>query len=185
MDRGFIDIVAKMHHEQGAATLTDFAQFRKWFPDGFVLIPAGTFTMGSPASEVDRSSNETQHQVTLSSFYMGRYEVTQKEWVAVMGSNPSYFKGDDLPVEQVSWYDVIDYCNKRSIKEGLTPAYTVSGTTVTCNWKANGYRLPTEAEWEYACRAGTTTPFNTGNNITTAQANYNGNYPYNGNAKEI
>jgi formylglycine-generating enzyme required for sulfatase activity len=150
-------------------------------PDGFVRIQGGTFTMGSPASEVGRINNEVQHQVTVSGFYMGKFEVTQREWAAVMGSNPSYFKGDNLPVEMVSWYDVIDYCNRRSQREGLTPAYTRSGENVTWNRSANGYRLPTEAEWEYACRAGTTGPFNTGNNITTSQANYNGDYPYNGN----
>ncbi|MHC6202907.1 formylglycine-generating enzyme family protein [Breznakiellaceae bacterium SP9] len=151
----------------------------------FVRINAGTFMMGSPASEAGRSSDDgPQHSVSISKpFYMGKYEVTQKEWVNVMGSNPSYFEGDNLPVEQVSWYDVINYCNKRSIKEGLTPAYTRSGDSVTWNKSANGYRLPTEAEWEYACRAETTTPFSTGNNITTSQANYNGNYPYNGNSK--
>jgi formylglycine-generating enzyme required for sulfatase activity len=153
-------------------------------PADMVWIAAGTFMMGSPSSEADRTIDETQHSVTISNgFYMGKYEVTQAEYQAVMGNNPSYFKGDNLPVEQVSWYDAVEYCNKRSVREGLTPAYTVSGTTVTWNQSANGYRLPTEAEWEYACRAGTTTPFNTGNNITTEQANYDGNYPYNGNAK--
>jgi formylglycine-generating enzyme required for sulfatase activity len=149
-----------------------------------VRINGGTFTMGSPASEPGRFDNEgPQHSVTVSSFYMGKYEVTQREWREVMGNNPSNFKGDDLPVEQVSWYDVVEYCNKRSQREGLAAAYTINGTNVTWNKSANGYRLPTEAEWEYACRAGTTTPFSTGNNITTSQANYNGNYPYNGNAK--
>jgi formylglycine-generating enzyme required for sulfatase activity len=100
-----------------------------------------------------------------------------------MGTNPSNFKGDNLPVEQVSWYDAVEYCNKRSQREGLTPAYERNGSYVTWNRNANGYRLPTEAEWEYACRAGTGTPFSTGNNITTTQANYNGNNPYNNNAK--
>jgi formylglycine-generating enzyme required for sulfatase activity len=100
-----------------------------------------------------------------------------------MGSNPSYFKGDNLPVEQVSWYDAVEYCNQRSQREGLTPAYMRSGDKVTWNRSANGYRLSTEAEWEYACRAGTTTPFSTGNNITTDQANYKGKKPYNGNPK--
>jgi formylglycine-generating enzyme required for sulfatase activity len=156
-------------------------------PDNFVRIKGGTFMMGSPANEIDRSDDEVQHQVTVSSFYMGKYEVTQKEYEEVMGTNPSYFKGPNLPVEMVSRYDAIEYCNKLSQKEGLTPAYTISGEgdnrTVDWNYKANGYRLPTEAEWEYACRAGTTTPFSTGNNITTDQANYNGNYPYNNNAK--
>jgi formylglycine-generating enzyme required for sulfatase activity len=124
-------------------------------PANFVRIAGGLFTMGSPASEVDRYSNEVQHQVTISTpFYISKYEVTQKEWIEVMGSNPSYFKGDNQPVEQVSWYDAVAYCNARSVKEGLTPAYTVSGTNVTWNRNANGYRLPTEAEWEYAAKGG-------------------------------
>jgi formylglycine-generating enzyme required for sulfatase activity len=148
-----------------------------------VRVNGGAFMMGSPASEAERFADEVQHRVTVSSFYLGRYEVTQKEWREVMGNNPSYFKGDDLPVENVSWYDAVEYCNKRSQKEGLTPAYTIKGTNVTWNKKANGYRLPTEAEWEYACRAGTTTPFSTGNNITTSQANYDGDYPYSGYAR--
>jgi formylglycine-generating enzyme required for sulfatase activity len=156
--------------------------------EGFVFVEGGAFTMGSPSTEAERNSDESpQHQVTISSFYMGQYEVTQAEYEAVMGTNPSNWKGGNLPVEMVSWYDAIRYCNKRSEKEGLTPAYTISGSAespyVTWNKSANGYRLPTEAEWEYACRAGTKGPFNTGNNITTSQANYDGNYPYNGNAK--
>jgi formylglycine-generating enzyme required for sulfatase activity len=155
-------------------------------PDTFVRINGGTFMMGSSANEPGREDDETQHRVTVSSFYMGKYEVTQKEYQEVMGTNPSAFKGDNLPVESVSWYDAVEYCNKRSQKEGLTPAYMIDVTNVTnvmWNRNANGYRLPTEAEWEYACRARTTTPFSTGNNITTDQANYNGNKPYNNNAK--
>jgi len=159
-----------------------------------VRINGGTFTMGSPEDEPDRWDNETQRQVTVSSFFMGKYEVTQKEYQEIMGYNPSTFKGDNLPVERVTWFDTIEYCNKRSLKEGFTPVYTITSrtpasgypitaATVTANWNANGYRLPTEAEWEYACRAGTTTPFSTGYNITTDQANYNGYYPYNNNAK--
>jgi formylglycine-generating enzyme required for sulfatase activity len=141
-------------------------------PDDFVYIEGGTFTMGSPNDELNRGSDETQHQVTVSSFYMGAYEVTQAEWVAVMGSNPSYSAGDDLPVEQVSWYDAVAYCNARSVQRGLTPVYTINGTNVTMDISKNGYRLPTEAEWEYAARAGTTTAYNTGASITTAQANF-------------
>jgi formylglycine-generating enzyme required for sulfatase activity len=138
--------------------------------------------MGSPSSESGRYDDEgPQHQVTVSGFYMGKYEVTQAEYQSVMGTNPSYFTGSNLPVESVTWYEAVEYCNRLSQRDGLTSAYQISGTNVTCNWNANGYRLPTEAEWEYACRAGTTTPFNTGNNITTDQANYNGDYPYNGN----
>jgi len=168
-------------------------------PDSMVWIEGGTFTMGSTDSEPGHNENaEPQRQVTISGFYIGKYEVTQKEFQEVMGRNPSWFRGNNLPVEQVSWYDVVEYCNKRSQKEGLNPAYTIEKNkidpnntdrfdnlkwTVTWNRDADGYRLPTEAEWEYACRAGTTTPFNTGDNITTRQANYNGNYPYNNNAE--
>jgi formylglycine-generating enzyme required for sulfatase activity len=113
---------------------------------------------------------------------MGRTEVTQKEYREVMGTNPSSFKGDNLPVEGVTWFNAVEFCNRLSQREGLTPAYKVNKTNVTWHRNANGYRLPTEAEWEYACRAGTQTPFNTGNNITTKQANYDG-FPYNNNAK--
>ena len=123
--------------------------------------------MGSPASEANRYNDEgPQHSVTVSSFYMGKYPVTQKEYQAVMGSNPSRFNGDNLPVEQVTWFDAVNYCNRLSQKEGLTPAYTINGENVTWNSNASGYRLPTEAEWEYACRAGTTTAYNTGANIS-------------------
>jgi formylglycine-generating enzyme required for sulfatase activity len=108
----------------------------------FVLIPAGEFTMGSPENEVGRNSDETQHNVKITkSFYIQTTEVTQAQWKAVMGNNPSYFKGDDLPKEQVSWDDAQEFLKKLSAKEGVT------------------YRLPTEAEWEYACRAGSTTRF--------------------------
>jgi formylglycine-generating enzyme required for sulfatase activity len=102
------------------------------------------------------------HTVTVKSFSMGKYEVTQKEYQEIMGTNFSYFKGDNLPVETVSWFDAVEYCNKRSELEGLTPAYTISGTgdsrTVTWNRNANGYRLPTEAEWEYAAKGGNKDP---------------------------
>ncbi|GHV78279.1 hypothetical protein AGMMS49944_00700 [Spirochaetia bacterium] len=126
-----------------------------------VRIEGGTFTMGSPASEVDRSNDEVQHRVTISAFSTGQYEVTQAEYEAVIGSNPSRLKGGSLPVENVSWFDAVFYCNQRSAREGLTPAYTINGENVTWNRSANGYRLPTEAEWEYACRAETTPPIST------------------------
>ena len=168
-------------------------------PANFVHIQGGTFIMGSPSNEPERLNDETQHQVTVSSFYMGIFEVTQKEWYEVMGTNPGWFKGGNLPVEQVSWYDAVEYCNRRSGREGLTPAYTIDKSRsdpnnrnendwvrwlITWNRNANGYRLPTEAEWEYACRAGTVTPFSIGNNITISLANYNGYYTYNNNASE-
>ena len=152
-------------------------------PGGFVLVNGGTFTMGSPIGEPGRFGNELQWQVTVSSFYMGKYEVTQAEYQELMGTNPSYFKGPDLPVERVSWFDAVAYCNKLSEKEGLEPAYTIDSQNVSWNRSANGYRLPAEAEWEYACRAGTTTAFFTGNNITANEANYDGSRPYNNNAK--
>jgi formylglycine-generating enzyme required for sulfatase activity len=181
------------------ATVTPAAPPQQPVPANMVRIQGGTFTMGSPANEPQRQDREgPQCQVTVSSFYMGKYPVTQKEYREVMGTNPSKFKGDNLPVENVSWYDAIEYCNKRSQREGLTPLYMIDKSlsdrnngnekdtvrwVVIWNQNANGYRLPTEAEWEYACRAGTMTPFSTGNNITTSQANYDGNNPYNNNAK--
>ena len=136
----------------------------------FVRIPAGSFMMGSPSSEPKRDSNETQHRVTLSKpFYLQTTEVTQGQWQAVMGNNPSYFSscGDNCPVEQVSWNDCQEFIRKLNQREG------------------NGaYRLPTEAEWEYACRAGMTGPFNTGMDcLYTNQANYDGNYPLPGCSK--
>jgi formylglycine-generating enzyme required for sulfatase activity len=121
-------------------------------PEGFVLVETGTFQMGSTDGEVDE---KPVHRVTISRyFYMSQYEVTQKQWREVMGTSPSYFTGDDLPVEQVSWYEAVEYCNRLSLKEGLTPCYSGSGDRIRCDFSANGYRLPTEAEWEYAARGG-------------------------------
>jgi len=141
--------------------------------------------MGSPVGEIGRASNEFQRQVTVSSFYMGKYEVTQSEYQEVMGNNPSYFIGQNLPLEQVNWFDSVEFCNKLSEKNGLTPVYTIDENNVSWDREANGYRLPTEAEWEYACRADTATPFYTGDNITTDDANYDGNRPFGSNARGI
>jgi sulfatase modifying factor 1 len=130
----------------------------------FVRIPPGTFMLGSPPDEPGHTFNEKQHQVTLTKeFYMQTTEVTQGQWKKVMGSNPSQFNkcGDDCPVEKVSWNDVQDFIHKLNQREG-------SGI----------YRLPTEAEWEYAARAGTKTPFAFGRCLSTDQANFDGNYPF-------
>jgi formylglycine-generating enzyme required for sulfatase activity len=156
-------------------------------PTDMVRINGGSFQMGSPSNEAGRRDNESpQRQVTVGSFSMGRTQVTQAQWEAVMGNNPSRFKGPNLPVESVTWFDAVEYCNRLSQREGLTPAYTISdrtpatghpitGATVTWNRSANGYRLPTEAEWEYACRAGTTTAWNTGATISDNTGWYSAN----------
>lgn len=147
-------------------------------PDDFVLIKGGTFQMGSPKTEAWRSADETQHPVAISDFYMSKYELTQKEYEEITGNNPSNFSGENLPVENISWLDAIAYCNARSEKDGLTPVYTIDGQNVSWDRSANGYRLPTEAEWEYACRAGTTTPFYMEKSPSAEDANYYGHYPY-------
>ena len=128
----------------------------------FVWIAPGSFMMGSPKTEEERLDNETQHNVTLTKgFYMSVYTVTQEQWQAVMGNNPSFFKGEkNLPVEQVSWEDCQEFVKKLREKD------------------KKAYRLPSEAEWEYACRAGTKTPFHFGATISTEQANYNGGFTY-------
>ena len=131
----------------------------------FIYIKPGTFTMGSPENEPGRDSDETLHQVTFAQgFYIQSTEVTQGQWKAVMGDNPSYVPGcgDTCPVDQVSWNDVQEFIRKLNQKEG------------------KNYRLPTEAEWEYSARAGSTTPFYKDACLTTEQANYDGNYPLDG-----
>ncbi len=121
------------------------------------LIPAGKFLMGSPESENGRFDVEKQHKVMISNpFYMGIHQVTQAQYEAVMGANPSIFKGNNLPVETVNWHCAVEFCRKLSETTG------------------RNVRLPTEAEWEYACRAGTTTPFYFGKTISTDLANYSG-----------
>jgi len=144
-------------------------------PPGTVLIPAGTFQMGSPEGEPNRLPYETQHQVTLSrDFLIQITEVTQAQWQALMGNNPSNFMGDtNRPVEQVSWYDAVAYANALSVADGLPKAYNLSGCsgtpgarnyscsnvtlTASTPYATTGWRLPTEAEWEYAYRAGSST----------------------------
>jgi formylglycine-generating enzyme required for sulfatase activity len=127
-----------------------------------VLIPAGAFLMGSPDSDQDAQDDEKpQHRVRITRpFYLGVNPVTQGQYRAVTGANPSHFKGsDDLPVECVSWKDAIAFCNKLSERDGLKPYYQSGGGAPL---GGEGYRLPTEAEWEYACRAGSTTRFSFG-----------------------
>jgi len=141
-------------------------KFKNSIGMNFVLIPAGSFMMGSPENEPGRDNDEKQHSVTLiQDYYMQTTEVTQGQWKAVMGNNPSYFKdcGDDCPVEKVSWNDVQTFLKKLNRMD--------SGYS---------YRLPTEAEWEYAARAGTTSPFAFGNCLSTNDTNYNGKYPLTG-----
>jgi formylglycine-generating enzyme required for sulfatase activity len=126
-----------------------------------VYIPGGTFMMGSPETEEGRDSDESpQHKATVPAFYAGKYPITQAQWQIVMGKNPSYLRGEKRPVEGVSWRSAVEFCDKLSEKTGKK------------------YRLPSEAEWEYACRAGTTTPFHFGETITLDLVNYDGNYPY-------
>ncbi|MBO1066956.1 MULTISPECIES: formylglycine-generating enzyme family protein [Nostocales] len=135
-----------------------------------VMIPSGSFMMGSPETEEDSNDNERpQHQVTIKAFCLGKYQVTQAQWKAVaafpqvnkeLKLDPSHFKGDNRPVEQVSWEDAVEFCDRLS------------------SHTKRQYRLPSEAEWEYACRAGTTTPFHFGETITTDLANYNGKSTY-------
>jgi len=117
-----------------------------------VFVKGGTFTMGDVWGGGD-GDEKPIHLVTVSDFYMGKYEVTQKQYQQIMATNPSNWKGDDLPVEQVSWYDAVEFCNKLSQKEGLSPCYSGSGNNMRCDFTKNGYRLPTEAEWEYVARS--------------------------------
>jgi formylglycine-generating enzyme required for sulfatase activity len=146
----------------------------KRYAGDFVRLPGGSFIMGSPASEPIRSSDEgPQRQVAISAFWMGRTEVTQGQWRAVMGNNPSHFSscGDTCPVESVSWDDIQQFLQKLNQLTG------------------QNYRLPTEAEWEYAARAGCTTPFNLGgqcrNKVEPSEANFDGNYTYNGSSTGV
>ncbi len=158
-----------------------------------VFIKGGTFIMGSPENEKERDNDERQHKVTLSSFWIGKYEITQKQYTEITGTNPAYIKGGTLPAEGVSWYDAVEFCNILSKKNGLKPYYAINkiikvsenrngnnnaGYIVTITG-GNGFRLPSEAEWEYACRAGTTTAFSYGNSLDCTMANFDGEESYN------
>jgi len=161
-----------------------------------VLIPPGEFVMGSPESELERSEEEIQHRVRITQpFYLGAYPVTQAEFARVMHANPSQFNEEELghqtsrfPVEMVSWYDCLDFCNKLSARDGRPPYYSLTLVKLDergfIKWASVeelggvGYRLPTEAEWEYACRAGTQTATAFGDTLSSTQANFNGNSPY-------
>jgi formylglycine-generating enzyme len=144
--------------------------------ENLVFIPPGTFTMGSPVDQALRNPDETQHTVTITQgFWMGRHLVTQGEYLLIMRNNPSFFAPADgyaydpnLPVERVNWFDATDYCKLRTRLEqsaGLIPENYL-------------YRLPTEAEWEYAARAGTTTAFYLGGSLLSGEANFDGRREY-------
>jgi len=152
-----IDIVLNKKKSQTEQLKND----SKNITNELILVKGGTFK--------NKNSNFYGKKIVVQDFYISKYEITQKEWIDVMGYNPSKFKGDNLPVEMVSWYEAIEYCNKRSLKEGLDPYYNIYKDkkdpdnrcdmddikwTVTINPEANGYRLPTEIEWEYAASGG-------------------------------
>nr|MDJ0775997.1 formylglycine-generating enzyme family protein [Mastigocoleus sp. MO_167.B18] len=161
------ELIIKRRRQQAYA-------FSENLGDGTVLemvqIPTGTFTMGAPETEEGSTDSECpEHEVTVPTFFMGKYQVTQAQWKFVaslpqvnreLKPDPSRFKGDNRPVEQVTWSDAVEFCDRLS------------------QYNKRNYRLPSEAEWEYACRAGTTTPFHFGETITSDLANYNAEYTY-------
>jgi len=142
-----------------------------------VSIPGGTFQMGDTRNE-GFTNEKPVHTVTVSGFKMGKYEITQKQYQTIIGSNPSYFTNcDDCPVEQVSWPDAVAFCNALSDREGRQKVYTINGADVSSNLSANGYRLPTEAEWEYAAGGGSSNRTRLGNGKDIAnptEMNFNG-----------
>ena len=162
---GLIVADGNLHLQQ---TLEDFQHDVPGIGLEMLKVSPGTFLMGSPAGEADRDDDEVQHHVTLTkAFWLGKYEVTQGQWKAVMGDNPSNFTGDGLPVEKVSWEDAMEFCGKLDRMDGNKPRGYV-------------YSLPTEAQWEYACRAGTTTATAYGESLSSRQANFDGDNPYGG-----
>ncbi|MHA2030599.1 MAG: SUMF1/EgtB/PvdO family nonheme iron enzyme [Candidatus Kariarchaeaceae archaeon] len=123
-------------------------------PMSMILVVGGIFTMGDTWGDGDGDELPI-HSVTLDSFYIGQYEITQAQWDSIMGSNPSTFQGQNRPVERITWFEALTFCNSLSLRDNLTPCYNINGNNVIWDISANGYRLPTEAEWEFAARGGT------------------------------
>jgi formylglycine-generating enzyme required for sulfatase activity/serine/threonine protein kinase len=181
---------AQLHQQQWADSLGQKVETVNSIGMKFRLIPPGEFLMGSPTTEAQREDDEDLHRVRLTKpYYLGTTEVTQEQYEQVMGRKTSRLEGSNLPVETVSWFDCVEFCNQLSAKESKKPCYRLSKVerkedgsinTVQVERLADGtgYRLPTEAEWEYACRAGTAAPFHHGDSLDATQANFEGRYPY-------
>lgn len=145
-------LAKNLHVGQGSNPLISLDQWKRIVSKKMVPIPGGSFEMGSKKGS---TAEQPLHQVQISSFYMMKCEVTQKDYEKIVGTNPSNFTGDlNRPVESVSWFDAVHFCNKWSLTDGLEPVYEISDGEVLMDVRKNGYRLPTEAEWEYAARAG-------------------------------